>query len=232
HADVANDIEAWRTARLTKAPPKIAMSAYRQALRGETVTGIEVVEGVKAAKGYGIKVYDLPIEALWKAVIDEPHFAGRLPVSVSRVVKGDARTHDHVLYQYLEVPIISDRWWMTHMYFNGDLYRSSGGRAWELSWSDSTHDPGLRAQLDPSLFDEGEPVAWTTGAWLLVRLDDDRTLAEYHVWTDPGGSIPVGPATRFASGEVEDTLESMGTLAREHIPNCRGRFRRVDNEPM
>jgi hypothetical protein len=232
HADVVADLQAWRSARLAEHPPSIGAETYRRAIDGETVTGIELVDGVKAAQGYGLKVYQLPIKVLWKAITDEPHFVGWLPLRVSRVVQGAARTDDHILYQYMELPIVSDRWWMTRMRFNTDLYRSSQERAWELAWDDRTHDVDLLTQLDAALFEEGEPVSWSRGAWLLVPLDADRTLVEYHFWTDPGGAVPVTAAMLFAIREVAKTMETMGALAHGHIPTCRSHFRGVDNEPM
>ena len=72
------------------------------------------------------------------------------------------------------------------------------------------------------------PVAWTKGAWLLMALDDGRTLIEYHTWSDPGGSVPVGLATRFAAGEVAQNLTNMANFARNHIPSCTGQFHRPD----
>ena len=46
-----------------------------------------------------------------------------------------------------------------------------------------------------------------------MALDEQHTLAEYHSWVDPGGSIPAGPASQFATGSIEDTFAQMERFA-------------------
>jgi hypothetical protein len=51
---------------------------------------------------------------------------------------------------------------------------------------------------------------------MLIDLGEGKTLVEYYVWSDPGGMLPPGPASRFAGGAVKDTLIAMRGLALEH----------------
>jgi hypothetical protein len=229
---VVAQLQGWKSDRKADSVPTIPTQIYREAFSGEIATGIEVVESIKAAKGYAVAVFDIPIETYWKAITDEDHHAGKTPVSVSFTVDGSPRTNDHTIFQYLDIPILTDRWWMVNILYNGELYTSSSGTAWELVWADRNGDTALRAKLDPKVIEDGMPVAWTKGAWMLVDLGDGRTLVEYHTWSDPGGYVPVGPATRFAAGEVADNLEQMAAFARTHTPLCKARFQRPDGSTL
>jgi hypothetical protein len=235
-ADAADDLvaqlHAWQGQRGIDTAPDIGTEMYRRALDGEIVKGIEVIENIKAAKGYGLAVFDIPIDQMWKAITDEDHHAGKLPVQISRTVVGTPRSHNHTLYQFMEVPLVTDRWWMVNIRYSAALYGHTAGKAWELTWQDRNSDETLKASLDPALFADGMPVAWTKGAWLLVVLDDGRTLVEYHTWSDPGGQIPVALATRFAAGEIAGTLKTMANFARSHTPSCSGNFHRPDGQAM
>ena len=76
------------------------------------------------------------------------------------------------------------------------------------------------------------PIAWSKGAWLLVDLGNNTTLIEYHTWSDPGGSIPVGATTRFAARTVKTNLKSMVAFTREHIPTCPDTFMKPDGSAL
>jgi hypothetical protein len=236
HADPADDIAAqiqsWRAHRGIDTAPTIPASTYRAAMAGEIQKGIEVVENIKAAKGYGVAVFDLPIALMWQAITDEDHHAGRTPVHVSKTIAGTPRKSGRTIYQFMEIPLVTDRWWMVRIRYSTGLYTHTDGRAWELTWHDRNSDEEFHRTLNPSLMAEGMPVAWTKGAWLLVALDDGRTLLEYHTWSDPGGHVPVGPATRFAAGEVANALKVMEKIAKDHIPSCGGQFYRPDGQKL
>jgi hypothetical protein len=231
-AEVAAQLESLKAHRGIETAPKIPASAYQQALDGRIAKGIEVVESIKAAKGYGVAVFDIPIADMWKAIADESHHAGATSVSISEVISGSPRTHDHVIFQYLDIPMLSDRWWLVNIRYTSGLYTASSGQLWELTWKDKNSDSALVSTLDLSQFDDAIPVAWTKGAWLLMDLQDGRTLIEYHTWSDPGGNVPVGLASRLASGEVEENLKHMAAFARTHVPSCKGQFYRPDGSAL
>ncbi|MFT6157929.1 MAG: hypothetical protein ACJAZO_003768 [Myxococcota bacterium] len=205
------EVMAHRDARMANGAPIVPQSAYEEALAGQRVARISRVDGVAAAKAWGVAVVDAPVEIVWMVVNDEDALGDHLPVSTARVVGGTAGRAPRRVFEYLPLPIISDRWWMSDVEHNGPLYSATQGRAWEQVWTDATSEP-LPADLAATA-DDGIPVAWTTGAWLLISLPSGRTLVEYYVWTDPGGSLPARPATRFASGAVKDTLKALQSLA-------------------
>jgi hypothetical protein len=151
---------------------------------------------------------------------------------MSETIQGVPRTSDHVIFQFLDVPMFSDRWWLVNIRYSGALYTQSSGKVWEIVWEDRNKDQALLNMLDLSQFDDAMPVAWTKGAWLLMQLDDGRTLVEYHTWSDPGGKVPVGLATRFAAGEVAQNLANMAKFARTHTPKCTAQFHRPDGSKL
>jgi len=226
------DLERWRPHRMTETAPNIPESAYQTALDGDIAAGIEVVEDIKAAKGYGVVVVDVPIATLWKAVTDEDHHANVLPITHSKTVEGAPRSANHTVFQFMDIPVLTDRWWVVRIRYNSALYSASSGRAWELVWTDRIKEPALRTKLDADLIDDGIPLAWSKGAWLLVDLGGGRTLIEYHTWSDPGGSVPAGPASRFAAGEVKNNLRSISSFVRTHTPTCAGRYIRPDGSAL
>ena len=229
---LVRDLNQWKAQRTSATAPDIPASEYQKALNGDVVTGIEVVPDVKAAKAYGLAAFNIPIETLWKAIADEDHHAGNLPVTHSKTIDGSPRRNDHTVFQYIDVPILADRWWLVRIRYNDALYKTSSGRAWELWWTDRLKEPALKARLDKDVIDDGMPIEWSKGAWLLVDIGNGKTLIEYHTWSDPGGSVPVGPATRFAAGEVKSTLRGMAQYARTHTPSCNGRYIKPDGTPL
>jgi hypothetical protein len=229
---VAAQLESWRAHRGIETAPKIPSSAYQKALDGQVAKGIEVIEDIKAAKGYGVAVFDIPIAQMWKAIADEDHHAHNTSVKMSETIQGTPRTHDHTIFQFLDIPVFTDRWWLVNIKYTSGLYTASGGKIWEITWQDRNKSTELVNMLDLTQFDDAIPVAWTKGAWLLMALDDGRTLIEYHTWSDPGGSVPVGLATRFAAGEVEQNLRNMAKFAQGHTPTCTAQFHRPDGSPL
>lgn len=226
--EIVAQLQQWQRYRTEGTAPTIPTSVYQKALNGEVATGIEVVEDIKAAKGYGVAVFNIPIDVFWRAVTDEDHHANNLPVTHSRTIEGPPRSNNHTLFQYMDIPLFTDRWWIVRIQYNSGLYTASGGSAWELTWADRLKETSLRSKIDPSIIEDAMPIAWSKGAWLLYDLGNNKTLVEYHTWSDPGGNVPVGPATRLAAGEVETTLVNMSKFAKKHIPTCRGTYERPD----
>ncbi len=198
------------------AAPSIPKSAYDQAFRGEMATGLQIVDGVEAGKAWGLLMLDLPAAAVWKAVNSDELFANVMPVTHSVVVSGRQHAYGRVVFQYMPLPLVDDRWWLTKMYFNEKLFTQSGGRMMELYWSDVMDRTDLLDEELKELVEDGYPVDFTHGSWMVVDLGENQSLIEYYVWSDPGGSIPAGPASQFAGGAVDDTLLAAAKLAEMH----------------
>jgi hypothetical protein len=231
-AGVGDEVEATRALRqmrMARAVAEPRRDAYDAATR-RPVAGIEAVAG-STAKAWGVLVVDLPVEAVWMAINDEARMAGRLPVSMSTVIGGQARKAPRRVFEYMPLPIVSDRWWVVDVAHNAALYEASGGRLWEASWSDATAGASLPSGAVGEAAADGHPVDWTYGGWLLVALADGRTVVEYYSWSDPGGAIPAG-ASRFAGGAVRQTLTAIAALAAENVGRDRSGFVRPDGRPL
>lgn len=235
-ADEASELMATLRAadpqRMVKSAPKVTDAQVQQALSGVKVKGIEIVDGEPAAKGYGLSVVNLPVEKLWAAVVDADHHAGTMPLQASKKVQGKRCAHNHVIFQYIDLPVIADRWWVTRIKFNGPLYTATAGKVWELGFQDEHKNQALLDAVDPALKGDGVPIAWTKGSWTMVALSPTRTFVQYYVWSDPGGSIPAGPASRFSAGAVEDTLRAVETLAQAGRSTCGGAGQRPDGSAL
>ena len=231
-SDLMATLSAAAPQRMVKSAPKVTAAQVSRALAGEKVKGIEIVDGEPAAKGYGLSVVNLPIEKLWAAVVDADHHAGTMPLAASKKVQGKRCAHNHVIFQYIDLPVIDDRWWVTRIKFNSALYTATGGKVWELGFQDEHKNQALLDAVDPALKGDGVAIAWTKGSWTMVALSPTRTFVQYYVWSDPGGSIPAGPASRFSAGAVEDTLKAVETLAKAGKSTCGGSGQRPDGSPL
>ncbi|MCB9677946.1 MAG: hypothetical protein H6737_22800 [Alphaproteobacteria bacterium] len=215
-------VEALRSDRLSERAPTLDRDVYRAAAAGKIVTGVEKVEGHAAKLGYGVGVVDVPIDALWAALNDETRHGDLVPLSRIELVSGRACEDGRKVLMVLPLPLLTDRYWVNVNRYNAGLAEASGGKVRELVWS-SVADPASEP-----LSAEGKaavkglvPIGFNRGAWFLVALDDGHTLAEYHSWVDPGGSVPAGPAGLFATSGIEDTFEAMAGYARAGRLPCK-----------
>ena len=224
------EVMSHRTDRLANGAPIIPMTAYETALSGVHVANIARVEGVSAAKAWGVAIIDQPVETVWMAINDDAVLADYLPVERSLVVSGSARRAPRRVFEYLSLPIINDRWWMVDVDHNAALFSSTEGLAWEQVWTDATHE-SLPQTVSP-IASGGIPVHWTHGSWLLIDLPSGRTLVEYYVWIDPGGAIPASSATLFASGAVKDTLRAVDTVSAQASTWSHSGFVRPDGTAL
>jgi hypothetical protein len=225
-------LAAYRSERLAKDAPAISTKVYERVAAGEIVTGVEMVDGVAAGKGWAVGIMDLHVERVWVALHSEDKQAGWFGLSESAVVEGDPRLSGRLVFQVMPLPIIADRWWIVREVANAGLYAHSGGKLWELAWTDATDASHLVNTPYAAIAADATPIGWTKGGWLLIPLEDGRTLAETYVWTDVGGSVPAGPASRFAGGaldkQISDTAKLAVTLA--DVPT-KG-FVRPDGTPL
>ena len=118
----------------------------------------------------------------------------------------------------LPLPIVSDRWWVTNQFTNPKMRAESNGMAAELVWKqiDNWNVPPRYEQR----LKEMVHIPFTQGSWFLMALDDNHTLAEYHSWVDPGGYIPAGPASQFATGSIEETFVQMAQFAKSQTKSA------------
>ena len=201
--------DAHRQHLVFKARPDITDAQYLEALGGTPVSGIFIEEGQEEGQGWGITVFEHSVENVWAAIVHEEAMDGKFSLGVSTILQGQPFRNERLIFQTLELPRpFSDRYWITRATHGSKAYTASRGALWEVAWQD-VKDVSLQGTPYANYENEGTPVEWTVGAWLLVPLSNGTTLVEYVVSSAPGGRVPAALAARFAPGQVLQTLDGM-----------------------
>jgi len=209
-------LEPYRKHLVAENRPDISDQDYLSALGGQPVSGIVLHEGIDAGQGWGVRVYDHPVDRVWSSITHEEVMDGKMSLDVSTVLEGPEHAHGRLIFQTLDLPRpLTDRYWVTQVSHGAEAYKRSRGRLWEVSWSDVTKTYSLAKTEYASYEKNGTALEWTKGAWTLIPLSDGRTVVEYFAWSDPGGYIPPAIAARLAPGQVLKTLEEMEQIVRE-----------------
>ncbi|MCP4808388.1 MAG: hypothetical protein GY913_06230 [Proteobacteria bacterium] len=219
--EVLAEVDAQKEHRSERvAPaPAIPRTAMKTAATGEPVAGVNLPEGYDTAQGWGVCVWDVPIEAVWKAVNNEDEASDYMAPERSGTVDGTAHHSDRASFQYVSAPLVTDRWWVTRWTFNEALYAASSQMIWEVSFVDDLDPTFMAGTTFEPLLEDSMPIAWAKGGWLLIPLSDGSTWVEYFSWANPGGSIPSGLFSKFADKEVLATFEAVEARAKYHEKN-------------
>ena len=208
-------LDSYRTMRNAQDAPAITEAQMHSVLNGEPFGGVKIVEKVAAGLGYGAMLFPVGVEEIWATITDEDELDGELGLAVSAIVGGKPYRDGRLLFQTLDLPFpVQDRYWVTKIAHNGHLFQASGGAMWELSWTDANVDVDLSTGPYQTDVEGATKVSWTTGAWLLIPLDEDRTLVEYFAWSDPGGNVPRRLASKLVGHQVRTTLRNVLKLAK------------------
>ncbi len=216
-AQRVDEIRDLRKLRITEAIPTIDEAHYAVAARHEVSTDLQSVDGHKAKKAFGVVVLNAPIGRVWAAVNDENSKVAYTKIGFLEVLQGKACESGRRVFQYLPVRFVTDRWWIVEQTANDALFEASDGRVREMRWKSVDDAPSTASSREWA--EKGMRIAYTQGSWFLVEIDATHTLVEYYVWSDPGGSIPAGLASSFASGSIGETMMTMERLALDG-PTC------------
>jgi hypothetical protein len=228
-----SDLQPLRKHRLCKASPRISATAYRAVPKDGVQSGIHIDAGHSIAKTWGLAIINLPVAYLWMAVNDEEAYPGTLPVTVSKIISGEPHKDGRYVFQKMSFPRpISDRWWIIHKNAGQDLYAVTEGKMWEACAANATNMSRVRGTSVEKYTENADMVNWTWAGWTLIPLSEHLTLVEYFSWTDPGGSVPAGPASRFAAGAVKRTMGKIELLASRYRPEDMARFTKPDGSPL
>ncbi len=202
-----------RALRTLSGLPAIPQSAYAQVEAGGVATGVQDTGGaLKRVWGVGI----LPVSAakLAAAISDDERKPQYTDLAKAVILSGRPCASGRVVLQYLDVSLVSDRWWVVEQRVNTAIAAASGGKVRELTWA-AVDDPVSRLTPELAAYVEGAvQVPSTEGSWFLVDLGDGRTLVEYVQSSDPGGAVPAGLAASMASRTIGDTFAAMEKMAR------------------
>jgi hypothetical protein len=212
-------VHAVREDRLGTLAPAIPDDAYPTLAKGAVATGLTAVEGKHARIAWGLAVLDAPVAAVFSAVNDDRNKPDYSKLAHVELIEGDYCAERRLVFQYLPIPVVSDRWWVIEQRINADAAARSDGAVREMVWM--RERDGL-PHLDAS---QQERVARAVqaeendGGWWMVALDEQHTLVQFWALSDPGGNIPVRLAGPFAAGSIRDTFEMMESLAQKG-PSC------------
>ena len=212
-----NEVSAYRANRLVDAP-EISAEEYRNAALGKVPTGMVPVEGFSFKKAYGVRVFDLPIDTVWNALNDDRGKLTHTKLSHAELINGAYCKSGRRVFQFLPLPLVSDRWWVSDFLFNDTIHQRSDGRVREMFWKSVDHQT-MTKKPSQEWMDKGIPVNFNEGAWFVVDIDGTSTLVEYYAWSDPSGYIPASLTNSLAAGGIKDTIDAVGKIA-AHGSNC------------
>jgi hypothetical protein len=171
---------------------------YRQMLSGEVVFRGRQVPGTPLLEGVVGRVIELPAWKLWRVVVDENHHNEYMPqLKYACVLKG--RGHGRLIYDFLDIPMVSDRQWVVETTQRPDLWKQSGGRLWYTSFATPANqkaliDAGLADGRIPNeikeLQEDAVTIRTSRASYTLIELGPSRSILEYRAFSDPAGQIP------------------------------------------
>lgn len=212
-----DEVAAMRDWRVYQAPAP-SSADVRKAATGSVVTGLLSTD--TGSKAYGVAVVPVDIGTFWAALNDETRHPGYTAVSYSELVSGSVCRSGRKVLQYLPVPMLADRWWVGVLTMNGKIQSQSGGAVRELAFTSSVDASLVTSPSGQKMMANASPIGFSKGGWLLVAVDDRHTYVEYFLHTDPGGRIPSGMASMFATKGVRQNIEAITRFAKEARSSC------------
>ena len=113
-------------------------------------------------------------------------------------------------YQYLSVPIVSDRFWFLH----GTVFREAGqvGLRWEKAWERGGPYASTYEELVAANPKAVEPPV-NVGGWLFKSAEAGVEIS-YLICTDSGGAIPENLQSMATKGTLPTTVDDLVKEAR------------------
>jgi hypothetical protein len=212
---IIESTQTVREHRLAKHSPSIPTSAYQEA------SSVIVAKGLFGQIGWGIGIFQIEIQELYAALNEEESHTGLSPVDYTKIIQGVACSNERQVMMHLPIPMLSDRWWVTVQGTNPKIRQISNGQMAELTWNAlSDHNTFTLDETSQTYTTDAVWVTESTGAWLLIRLDDKHTLGEYHAWSHPGGYVPAGLASSLSASGIADTFKAMEEFAVKNTELC------------
>lgn len=199
--------------------PTITRAVLETLGAGDVATGLKPVDGKSAKIAWGVKLIEVPIRALFSAVNDDLNKPQHSKLSHVRVLQGSYCDPRRLTFQFLPVPLVNDRWWVVEQKRNTALAAASGGSVRELTWVRQRQGEPLLDATARSIASGGVEAEENDGGWWLLALDAKTTLIQFWALSDPGGSVPAGLVSPFASRSIRETFGEMEALARKG-PAC------------
>ncbi|MEC7983989.1 MAG: hypothetical protein VX278_02425 [Myxococcota bacterium] len=218
---VLEETAPYRNMRLGEGIPQIPEEAYQRAAQGEIITGIQEVSGHSASIGWGVAVLKAPIDDFWAGINDGEAHVGKTPIQFAKVISGEPCMDQREMLMILPIPIVSDRWWIIRSSTNPSLKLESKGRMREMSWSNVSN--AEKRPLPEDLKERVEDktvVDFTKGAWLVLQLDEEYILGEYHTWAIESNQLPFSVSKSIVRSSITKTIRAMESHTRTQPLRC------------
>ena len=213
-----DEVAQQRNLRIHASAPVPSEAELRKVAGGAIVTGL--LDSSSGSRAYGAAVVNVGIGQFWAALNDETRHPGYTAVAYSELLEGRVCQSGRKVLQYLPVPMLADRWWIGILTKNGKVHQASGGSVRELAFSSSVDPALVTSDSGKKMIGQAQPIGFSKGAWFMVALDERSTYVEYYLHTDPGGRIPGGMASMFATRGVRENIEAIQRFAKEAKPSC------------
>ncbi len=180
-----------------------------------TSSGVSVstksIAGLDTPAFRGVRTVDVSCDAYFEAVSDPNlHLQVNSMLRESGVVtqSGDAL----VFYQVVDLPFISDRYWINKAQNQRDINGMTGHHRQTWYALNRDHYPQLRDAVEDKYDAVFTEVNY--GLWDLQPVGANRCAITYSVVSEPGGSIPSGAASWASEKSLPDNINSFYEVAR------------------
>jgi hypothetical protein len=215
-----HSLDTYRQLRYYQDMPAFSDDDYRRIIAGKAQITYRDIAGSGLKKSLLGVILPISAEKLWLIVNDRNHFEyffkGVTEAVILNRVGASVTT-----FQFLELPVVSNRYYVTTATVNLKLNQAAGGKMLESSW-DAVTDPqpfieaGLKngsIKTTRQMLLKGVLIKRNFGAWLLTPLPNNRTLLEYYLFSDPDGSIPDFAINKATRRTMENVAKLFSTLS-------------------
>ncbi len=178
---------------------------------GDIVVHKKMIDGFPCFQGE--TTASLPIPIMLEIAADAPSAVEWSSAGVKEGVEL-ARTETYIdYYQYLNVPVFSDRYWLLRGYFEKDntsfLFR------WERLNNGGPHTDFYRNIKEK--YPHAEEALINIGAWIFTPLTDNESRIQYSICSHPGGSVPAVLQSIATEQSLPNNLRDMIQEAERRI---------------
>ncbi len=177
---------------------------------GEVRLSSATIGGIPCFRGQGT-VGDIPAEKLLTVATDiegaKTWSSAGIKDAITLKRAGD--TLDY--YQYLSVPVVSDRFWFLH----GTIFRQEGvvGLRWEKAWENGGPYASTWQEIKAANPKAVEPPV-NVGGWIFKAVEGGVEIS-YLVCTDSGGAIPESLQSMATKSTLPTTVDDLVREARK-----------------
>jgi hypothetical protein len=188
-----------KAANLEATALELTEEDHKRLARGEVIVYLRGVGG-PIKEGLAIGIINALPERVFKVITDNEDFEQFMPY----VEQSDVEyiTNESIInYQYLNFPFpIGDRYYK--LYIVQAIENSNAERIFKCTWTYVKKSGNIKD---------------TYGSWVLKKYGENRTLATYTVYTDPGGRIPKWALNMATEISLPKIIESV----RQRVQNSK-----------